>query len=60
MSIEHGHLEWMKGVRTHVRTRNNKPVIKAVLADKGFTNVVEDYLDHDVWLMTPTWKFNNM
>jgi len=60
MCIEHGHLEWMKGVRSHVRTRDNKPVIKVVLADKGFTNVVEDYLEHDVWLMTPTRKFNNM
>lgn len=48
VSVEHGHLEGMKGVRSHVRTRDNKPVNKVGLADKGFTNVVEDCLDHGV------------
>ena len=47
----------MKRVPTNVRTRDNKPAIKLVLADKGFTNVVTDYLQHDIMLATPTRKF---
>ena len=57
MCLEHGHLEWMKRVPTNVRTRDNKPAIKLVLADKGFTNVVTDYLQHDIMLATPPRKF---
>lgn len=58
--MDHGHLEWMKRVPTYVRTRDNKPAIKLVLADKGFTNVVVDYLRHDIKLATPTHKFRGV
>lgn len=50
----------MKRVPTNVRTRDNKPAIKLVLADKGFTNVVLDYLKHDIKLATPTRKFRGV
>ena len=60
MCMDHGHLEWMKRVPTYVRTRDNKPAIKLVLADKGFTNVVVDYLRHDIKLATPTHKFRGV
>ena len=60
MCIEFGHLEWMKRVPTYVRTRDNKPAIKLVLADKGFTTVVLDYLEHDIKLATPTRKFRGV
>ena len=56
MCLRHGHLEAMTNVARLCVTVDGKPAIPVILADKGYTNVVGEYLDKGIKIVTPTRK----